>query len=154
MKYATLKDAVTWIQQLGPGCYLAKSDIKSAFRIVPLHPSQYPLMGFKWEGLYYYDKCLAMGLAESCRIFELVSDAILFILKHHFNLEKIVKVLDDFLFLGATQEECAATLHILPGMLTPGGAHSLGEDLKFAISDHHFLGHRAGHAGDGSQAAT
>ncbi len=112
VKYATLSDAVHRIQELGPGCFLAKSDIKSAFRIVPLHPSQYLLMGFKWRGRYYYDMCLAMGLAESCRVFETFSDAILFILDKHFGVKLVVKVLDDFLFLGRTKSDCASSLRI------------------------------------------
>ena len=112
VKYATLSDAVHQIQELGPGCYLAKSDIKNTFRIVPLHPSQYTLMGFKWRDRYYYDMCLAMGLAESCRVFETFSDAILFILDKHFGVKLVVKVLDDFLFLGRTKSDCASSLRI------------------------------------------
>ena len=106
VKYANLLCAVKLIRQLGSGCFMAKSDIKSAFRIVPLHPSQYPLMGFKWRGKYYYDKFLAMGLAESCRIFETISDAIIYILKTHFGISNIVKVLDDFLILETDKETC------------------------------------------------
>ncbi len=83
---------------LAPICYLAKSDIKAAFRIVSLHPSQYHLMGFKWRGLYYYD--------SSCKIFEAILSAILYILQHHFNIKDVVKVLDDFLFLTIKKEQC------------------------------------------------
>ncbi len=91
MKYATLR-------KLGPGSFLAKSDIKSAFRIVPLRPHCYHVMGFKWEQSYYFDKCLPMGLAESCKIFEIVSYAIVYILQEKFHIQNIVKVLNDFLF--------------------------------------------------------
>ncbi len=65
------------IKKLGPSCFLAKSDIKSVFGMVPLRPDCYHLMGFKWELSYYFD----MGLAESCKIFEFVSDAIFYILQ-------------------------------------------------------------------------
>ncbi len=67
--YVSLNDAIKIIQRLGPKSNMAKSDIKGAFWIVPLHPSQYNLMGFKWRGLYYYGRCLAMGLSSSCKVF-------------------------------------------------------------------------------------
>ena len=35
VQYARVDDAVTMIKQLGRGCFLAKTDIKSAFRIIP-----------------------------------------------------------------------------------------------------------------------
>jgi hypothetical protein len=40
VNYARVGDAIALIQHLGPGCFLAKTDIKSAFRIIPImiHP--------------------------------------------------------------------------------------------------------------------
>ena len=35
VQYTSLDDAVNIVMSLGPGCYLAKTDIKSAFRIIP-----------------------------------------------------------------------------------------------------------------------
>ena len=99
VKYARLQDAISMIQEVGPGAYLSKADIKSAFRIVPLHRDFHHLMGFCWRGKYYFDTCLAMGLAESCRIFELISDCLVYILKNEFGIERAVKILDDFLFI-------------------------------------------------------
>lgn len=48
---------------------MAKTDIEDAFRIIPIHPSDYHLLGFIWEGQFYYDKCLPMGASSSCQIF-------------------------------------------------------------------------------------
>ncbi len=62
--YARLRDAIELIQEVGPGAYMSKADIKNAFRLVPTHPDYYHLFGFYWKGKYYYDTCLAMGLAE------------------------------------------------------------------------------------------
>ena len=77
---------------------LRKLIYRNAFRRAPLHPSVYHLMGFKWEGKFYYDKNLPMGCASSCQIFEQISDALLFILKEH-AVTGVVKVLDDFFYL-------------------------------------------------------
>ena len=44
--------------------FLAKTDIKSAFRIIPIHPAGYSLLGMKFDNLYYFDWCLPMGLSS------------------------------------------------------------------------------------------
>ena len=35
--------------KLGIGCTLAKTDVRSAFRIIPVHPKEYHLLGMKWR---------------------------------------------------------------------------------------------------------
>ncbi len=111
VQYSTLQNAIQLIQKHGAGCYMAKSDIKGAFRIVPLHPSQYYLMGFKWENKYYYDKNLAMGLSSSCQIFEAISDAVVFILNTKYKITDVVKILDNFLFVQLSKDSCQRNLN-------------------------------------------
>ena len=84
---------------------MCKSDIADAFRIIPLHPSQYPLTGFKVKDLYYYDRTLPMGARSACRIFERFSSALQDILGSHYLVPYTVKVLEDFLFLGQTAKD-------------------------------------------------
>ena len=50
VKYATVDDAINFIKFLGRGCVLAKTDVRSAVRIIPVHPSEYPLLGLQWRG--------------------------------------------------------------------------------------------------------
>ena len=42
---------------------MAKTDIQDAFRIIPINPSDYHLLGFSWNDQFYYDKCLPTGPA-------------------------------------------------------------------------------------------
>ena len=65
--YATVADAIRLIKFAGPGCFLAKNDVKNAFRIIPIRPSDHYLLGMKWRGIYYFDCCLPMGAASSCK---------------------------------------------------------------------------------------
>ena len=65
VKYASVGDAVKLLKRLGKGCFMAKTDVKSAFRIIPIHPADYSLLGLKWDNMYYFDRCLAMGLSSS-----------------------------------------------------------------------------------------
>ena len=104
VKYQTIRDAIQIILQ-NDYLYMVKTDIAEAFRQIPLHPSDYPLMGFKLDNLYFFDKCLPMGCRSACAIFETFSDSLLFILRQHFNITSAVKVLDDFLFLAPTFDE-------------------------------------------------
>ena len=108
VQYSSIKDAIYRIQELGAKSYLAKADIADAFRLIPLHPSQYHLTGFYWKG-YWYDMCLPMGCSQSCKIFERFSDAIQWILLKEFNI-KTIKLLDDFLFVENSKELCQKAL--------------------------------------------
>ena len=53
VQYSTIDDAIAYIKAVGRGAFLAKTDIKSAFRIIPVHPSQYHLLGMRWKGEYF-----------------------------------------------------------------------------------------------------
>jgi hypothetical protein len=46
---------------------LSKCDIEDAFRIIPIHPSDYYLLGFTWNNYFYFDRCLPMGASSSCQ---------------------------------------------------------------------------------------
>jgi hypothetical protein len=45
LRYATVDNAVSMIQELGRGARLAKIDLKDAYWIVPVHPDDYHLLG-------------------------------------------------------------------------------------------------------------
>ena len=110
--YATVTDAIRLIKRAGPGCFLAKTDIKSAFRIIPIHPKDYPLLRMKWRGLYFYDRCMPMGCASSCKTFEIFSTAVEWIAQHKLKIDKILHLLDDFLIVSSSSRQCQAYLDI------------------------------------------
>ena len=99
VQYANIQDAIENIQNIGQGCYMAKSDIVQAFRIIPINNKCFHLLGFIFKGQYYYDTCLAMGASCSCKIFEEFYTALQWILQNKFKIEHCVHILDDFLFL-------------------------------------------------------
>ena len=97
IQYASIQDCIDIIQEMGQGCYLVKSDLKSAFRSIPVHPDDYPLLGFKFKGKYYFDRCLSQGASSSCQIFERIATALEWILKNKFGVKYCIHILDDFL---------------------------------------------------------
>lgn len=58
------------IARIGEGTLFAKMDISSAFRLLPVCPEDFCLLGFKHSGLYYIDKSLPMGCSLSCLLSE------------------------------------------------------------------------------------
>jgi len=69
-------DAIRLVRPTGRGCVLAKTDIKNAFQLIPVCPSNYNLLGICWRNKFYVDRNLAMGLSSSCKIFESFSTAL------------------------------------------------------------------------------
>uniref|UniRef100_A0A8W8M2W2 Reverse transcriptase domain-containing protein n=1 Tax=Magallana gigas TaxID=29159 RepID=A0A8W8M2W2_MAGGI len=93
-----------WEQQnnneiVTPGCLMTKTDIESAFCILPVCREDHELL-FQWDGCFYFDKCLPMGCASSCSIFENFSSGLEWIGRVKGQIPHIVHVLDDFLFIG------------------------------------------------------
>ena len=99
LQYITVDNAISGILRFGPGCFLAKTDIQSAFRLVPLKPFDYELFGMYWDGQYYYDKCLPFGLRSAPYIFNQLADAVEWILLNKCQISFACHILHDFLII-------------------------------------------------------
>ena len=53
--------AVHMVQRLGQGALLAKADIKSAFRLLPVAKAGFKIIGFKFKGKWFFDKAMPFG---------------------------------------------------------------------------------------------
>ena len=53
--YCTFDDAINRVRTNGPTAVMAKIDIKHAVRLCPVHQTVWHLLGFRWDGSYYYD---------------------------------------------------------------------------------------------------
>ena len=93
----TVDNAISLITQHGPGAYLAKVDVKSAFRTCPVRREDWSLLGIEWDGKYYFERVLPFGLRSSPFIFNTVADALEWILQNKFCLPAILHYLDDYL---------------------------------------------------------
>lgn len=110
VRYATVDDAVKMIKKIEPNCHLAKTDVRSAFRIIPVTPAYYYLLGMHWKGNYYVDCCLPMGLASSCRTFQMLSTALEWVSLNKLNIPHIIHILDDFLIAAESLDICKTCL--------------------------------------------
>ena len=98
-------DAMKLLKQLGKGCFMAKTDVKSAFHIIPFHPATYSLLGLISDNMYYFDRCLAMGLSSSCAIFKPFRMALEWLSINHLGACAVLHILDDFLFITQSKEQ-------------------------------------------------
>ena len=49
LSYCTIDDTYNFINQMDPGMLLSKIDIKDAFRLIPVHPSQWNVLEICWK---------------------------------------------------------------------------------------------------------
>ena len=105
--YVTVDKAVLLIQG---NAYLAKIDLKSAYRHVPIHPSNYTATGLAWQFsgdnslTYLYDCKLPFGAAKSPEIFHRLTQAITRMMERRGFT--VLAYVDDFLIIADTKVEC------------------------------------------------
>ncbi|XP_046337870.2 uncharacterized protein LOC124119423 [Haliotis rufescens] len=99
------------VQQLGPNALLAKFDVKSASRMMPVHPQDFELLGLCFQGKYYFDKCLPFGCSISCSVFEKFSTFLQWCVQQKLPNGQLMHYLDDFLTDGtAGTKDCGDNL--------------------------------------------
>ena len=77
---------------------MAKTDLKSAFRLIPIHPDDWSLLGIYWQSQYYVYMYLSFGPRSALFLFFLplqLSDALEWIVKHN-HIQHVIHILDDF----------------------------------------------------------
>ncbi|MES9905170.1 MAG: reverse transcriptase domain-containing protein, partial [Sedimenticola sp.] len=113
VQYTRFDKAVEMVQGLGPGALLAKADIKSAFRLLPVSPQDFELLGFQFDNKYYFDKCLPFGCSLSCALFEKFANCLEFLVRNTAVAGHIVHYLDDYLGAGRpNSEDCQHVMDI------------------------------------------
>ena len=86
-----------------PSSKLVSVGLKNAYRMIPVHPDDYHLLGVTWAGQTYVDRALPFGLRSAPKIF---------------TISYQIHYLDDFLFFGAPlAEEAAAALETVVRIL-------------------------------------
>ena len=119
-KFQTLDDA---IKLLKPGYFMSKIDLKSTYRSVPIHPSNYAGTGLKWrfkggkvKFTYFVDTRLPFGGKRSPEILNRLTQAVRGIMAKK-GFEAIVVYLDDVLVIGESMEACQAAFDSLLSLL-------------------------------------
>jgi len=91
--------AIRHILSLGPGSLLAELDVKSAFRLLPVHVADRHLLAMRWNNQIYIDTCLSFGLQSAPKLFNVLADLLSWILIQQ-GISPLIHYLDDFLTMG------------------------------------------------------
>ena len=77
LQYLRLDDVISRIVQVGRGAQLAKLDIESAYRMIPVHLGDRLLLAVQWAGQTFFDTRLPFGLRSAPKIFTAVAWSLL-----------------------------------------------------------------------------
>ena len=98
LSYVSVDTIAKQVTVLGRGTLLAKMDVRSAYRLIPVHPCDRPLLGMCWRNCLFVDKALPFGLRSAPNIFNAVADALEWVLKSR-GAACVYHYLDDFITL-------------------------------------------------------
>ena len=108
--YTSFDEAVRLVKTQGAKAFMAKVDIRHAFRLCPVRRADWPLLCYFWKGKYYVDTRLPFGARSSPAIFNTFADVLTWILSYHGEIDFIVHYLDDFLICAPDKETCTSWL--------------------------------------------
>ena len=61
LRYASVEEVCNMVLSIGAGAVIYKRDLKQAYRQIPVDPSDYQYLGYKWGDMMFFDTVLAMG---------------------------------------------------------------------------------------------
>ena len=104
LSYTSLDHLAAMILAVGRGSLLVKADIQEAYRMIPVHPQDQPLLGVHWNNFIYIDRVLPFGLRSAPIIFTAVADGLQWILIQE-GITHLLHYLDDYIFVASSEEE-------------------------------------------------
>ena len=125
--FQSVSEAASKVKQ---GWYMAKIDLESAYRSVPIHLDDFQAAGLKWtfQGdsapSYMYDTRLPFGAKRAPGIFHRITQAVRRMMARKGYNDSVV-YLDDWWIIAETKERCTEIMNLLLKLL---------RDLSFAIS--------------------
>ena len=140
MKYSSFDDAVSLVQALGPNVFMAKLDIRHAFRLCPVRPDQWGLLGYCWQGEFYVDTRLPFGSRSSPFIFNTFADLLLWILIYIGGILCVIHYLDDFFICAPSAAKCKKDMDAMQSIFSALGVPLASDKTVGPVQCLTFLG--------------
>ena len=143
VKYASFDEAVQCIARSGRSTLMAKADVKSAFRLLPVNPKDFDLLGLQMDGFFLVEKCMPMGASSAPALFETFSTFLEWAIKEKAQCDRVVHYADDFMVYGLSGkslESCHWVLETLIGVCKDFGVPLAEEKTEGPTSSLVFLG--------------
>ena len=93
---------IEFIREKGKGCHIFKTDLRRAFRQIPVDPADIPLLGFQVNDLLSFHVVLPFGLRSAVLICQRTTKAVVFILTKDNALVDVY--IDDFFGAATVQD--------------------------------------------------
>ena len=103
LSYMSIDDVAAHVVRLGRGALMAKFDLKSAYRNIPVHPDDRWLLGMVWEEKLFVDTTLLFGLRSAPIIFNAVVEALTYMRKD--GIKEVDHHLHDFSLVGPPESK-------------------------------------------------
>ena len=140
LSYVTIDDAILKILQSGKGTILAKIDIKSAFRLLPVHPQDRHLLAMSWKGQVYIDHCIPFGLRSAPKLFNIMADLLSWVAQKA-GVSYLIHYLDDYLTVGPPLSQvCQNNVDIFTSLCKDLGVPLATDKLEGPSTSLSFLG--------------
>lgn len=140
LKYITVDQVARIATSFGKGALIAKIDIKSAYRLVPVSPLDRHYLGMLWNNKIYIDGMLPFGLRSAPKLFNALADALEWCLVKE-GIEFVFHYLDDFVIVGRPgSEQCGQCLHHLQSICADMGIPLAHEKQAGPSTTIEFLG--------------
>lgn len=117
--WASLDNALRLVT---PGCWMARVDIRQYYRHIPIDPTDWPLVAFRWQftgeahPTTLLDPYLQFGQRNAPEVAHRFTLAIVAIMRYR-GFSNLVGIVDDFLVVEETEEACRATWQALLQLL-------------------------------------
>lgn len=118
LSYASIDDAAELCKKFSSPPFLAKLDLKDAYKHVPVRSSDWHMLGFRWPDShgnqkYYFYKTLNFGLRSAPALFDIFASSLCDFMVYEGASRQMIRYVDDFLTVGADEGECGRNLEIM-----------------------------------------
>ena len=96
VSYYRLGEFISTVKDFGPNTLMFKFDVKSAFKLLCLHPDFIKYFGFIVDGQIFFDRTLPFGCRVSCRYWEMFAQFLLWRFRSISLFDWLWNYLDDF----------------------------------------------------------
>ena len=127
--------------------FMSKSDLKSAFKILPIMPlqRQYLIMKYKCpktrQTMFFVKKCLPFGSSVSCARFQLFSESLQCLVELAMDRYFFcTNYLDDYMFISTSEDDCNEMVRVFMKMCEEIGCPVSFDKTEWVTSCITFLG--------------
>lgn len=146
VEFQNVLDVMDCVRDFGPDARLSKTDIRSAYRNLPIRPCLQHTQCSEWNGILRADLCLSFGTASGPWTFEQYACGIHYILQKDLDrvlgLKKVVvfHYLDDCILVGCNEDSSRAGFEVMRETYNRLGIPISEEKTEAAMPQSEFLG--------------